>query len=137
TLTFLDYYAPNVRVVVTEPSYQSLDGTRVLYPIRVLGRGIPISPDRPHQVELAAPPAFDADEIVELRVLDGGTVVATSAPCAESISTIRFELSGREGYELELLTRRAPAPIVEASRPPEAWWTAGGPTLEQRPEREE
>jgi hypothetical protein len=134
---FLDYYTPIVRAVVTEPTYQASDGTSVLYPIRVLGRGIPLSAARPHRVELAAPPAFDADEIVELRVLDGGQVVATAASRAEAISTITFEVTKREGYELQLITRGAPMPIADPSVVARnAWWSSPRPALEQVPERE-
>jgi hypothetical protein len=101
-LEFLDYYSPAPRAVVTRPRFRSRDGRTTLYPIRILGRGIPLSPFRPLPVTVAAPPAFDAQEIERLIVLENGREVASVAPTGRVLPRLEFPAAARDGYELEV-----------------------------------
>jgi hypothetical protein len=137
-LEFLDYYTPEPRAVVTTPTAQGLDGSSALYDIRILGRGIPLDESHTHLLEVSAPPAFDIDELTELRVLDQGSVIATAAPRGDRISTITFRASKRRGYQLELLTRAVPAKLADpiiAPRP--ELWSTESVRYEQPPEPEQ
>lgn len=101
-LEFLDYYSPTLRAVVIQPRFRSLDGRTVLYPIRILGRGIPVSPERPMRVVVTAPAAFDPSELERLTVLEHGTVVASATPDANALSRVEFVARETKGYELEV-----------------------------------
>jgi acyl-coenzyme A thioesterase PaaI-like protein len=101
-LEFLDYYSPTLRAVVTRPRFRSLDGRTALYPIRLLGRGIPLSAERPVPVTVSAPAAFDVEEVERLTVLAGGRPLASVAPSGNGLPRIEFLASGRDGYELEV-----------------------------------
>ena len=125
-LEFLDYYTPTLRAVVTSPRFRSSDGRTVLYPIRMLGRGIPVSTERPMKVTVNAPAAFDPSEVEELTVLEHGTPIASAAPDGNALSRVEFVARGGTGYELKVRTAAAPPWDVRgASPPPQSAFLAG------------
>jgi acyl-coenzyme A thioesterase PaaI-like protein len=112
-LEFLDYYSPAPRAVATRPRFRSQDGRTALYPIRLLGRGIPLSPSRPRQVTVAAPAACDVEELERLTVLENGRPIASAVPEGHVLPRVDFAATGRDGYELEVRLRGAQATAGE------------------------
>ena len=101
-LEFLDYYSPTPRAVLARPRFRSTDGRTWRYPIRVLGRGIPLSPARPLPVAVTAPAACEVEELECLTVLENGRPIAHLAPSGTSLPRIEFAAAARDGYELEV-----------------------------------
>ena len=138
-LEFLDYYSPTLRAVVTTPRTQSLDGETLIYPVRLLGRGIPVSPSRPMPVTVQAPPYLDPEEVRSLTVLEDGRPIASAASRRDRLPQVEFLARGREGYELEIRThhRRFQSlvghPGLAASRD---LWSSPSVTYEEPPEPE-
>ncbi len=120
-LEFLDYYSPNLRAVVTKPTNQSLDGKVLIYPIRILGQGIAVSPDSPMTVSVQAPLAFNSDEVELLTVMKDGQPVTSVTPCRDGLPGVEFPAQARSGYELEVRLAKAwDKPFAFADRPDSA-----------------
>ena len=110
-LEFLDYYTPVPLAVATRPIWRSEDSRISIFPVRILGRGIPISPWRPARLKVQAPSFADPGDVQSLAVLEDGEllsgthVVATAGelPCVE------FTATRSGGYALRVETRGAPA----------------------------
>ncbi len=137
-LEFLDYYSPELLAVVTAPRTRSTDGTTFLYPIRILGRSIPIFPERPTELAVQIPACFDAGKIRSLAVLEDGAVRQEMLPgaSAHALPAIRFVASRREGYVLRVVTSRArPRVLFEPEEFP-GLWSSGVGTYEELPEAE-
>jgi hypothetical protein len=105
-LEFLDYYSPTLRAVVTRPRLQSIDGEVLIYPIHILGRGIPVSESRPIRVTVQAPSIFNPGEVKRLTILENHRPIARGEVERGRLSQIEFFARGREGYELEVRTER-------------------------------
>ena len=105
-LEFLDYYTPTPRAVMCRPRARSLDGKVHIYPIRILGRTIPIAETRPFRLEVLAPPLFEPDQVARLSVLYRGTPVATRhAPFGfDRLPAIEFDAVAFADYDLEIVT---------------------------------
>jgi hypothetical protein len=133
-LDFLDYYTPTLRAHV-EPrlSGGDLQQGRYEFPIRLLGRGIRVSPAHPVAVILAAPPCFAPDEIAELRVISGGPggrILAArqgfDAKVQPTISVMLFDREApmflavllRPGVVLDEFAASAP-PFFDPPEPPQ------------------
>lgn len=112
TIEFLDYYTPLPLAVVAAPAGGPGDDRTLCYPIRILGRGIPLSPSQPLTVSVVAPLVFDTDELESLRVLERGVPVAELRPGGVALACLEFAARGREGYVLEVRTRRPWAEAV-------------------------
>jgi hypothetical protein len=108
-LEFLDYYSPTPRAVTTAPRFRSRDGRTAVYPIRLLGRGIPLSRSRPLPVTVAAPAACEVEELERLTVLENGRPIAHLAPSGTTLPRIEFAAAARDGYELEVTLSGASA----------------------------
>ena len=78
------------------PALPFRDGRRIVYPIRILGRGIPVSPARPMSVAVTAPAAFDAEEIASLTVLERGTPIASARARREGAHAHRLHGHGHD-----------------------------------------
>lgn len=134
-LEFLDYYTPTLHAVVMRPRFRSVDGRTVLYPIRILGRGIPVSAERPLPVVVMAPAAFDPPELERLTVLENGTPIAWAAPDANALSRVEFLAKGTNGYELEVKTATLPSWDVRGAGSPHAASMAGE-EMSEEPEQD-
>lgn len=103
-LEYLDYYSPQVSAVTTGEAEVSAEGTLVRLPIRLLGRGIPISPQDPLAVTVQVPHFLDPEHIKRMTVLEKGAGVTTSsAPFdGEGLPAVEFLVRDRFGHELEV-----------------------------------
>src|SRR6185295_12811334 len=91
------------------------------YPIRILGRGIPISPDRPVRLRVQLATGADAADVRALAVLESGRTLAGTSWKAtlEELPTIEFEATRSTGYELRVeLGRPSDAPAAAAGDSP-------------------
>jgi hypothetical protein len=107
-LEFLDYYTPTLRAVAIKPRARSLDGKTSLYPIRILGKGIPLSPECPTRLKVLAPPLFDPDQVLSLSILERGRLIEkVDGPFGyDQLPTIEFRATAFEGYDLGIETGR-------------------------------
>jgi hypothetical protein len=108
-LEFLDYYSPVPRAVISAPAGRSDDGQAWLYPIRILGRGIPLSSNQPMTLVVLAPLAFDPEELQALTVLEDGVPVASASPAGPTLARLEFQARRRDGYLLAVRTKAPPA----------------------------
>jgi hypothetical protein len=116
-LEFLDYYTPALRAVVTRPRFGSADGRSFVYPIRLLGRGIPVSAARPMRVTVMAPAAFDPADVAALAVrLDGAIVATGTRATATQLPRVEFLATECSGYELEVTLGAALEGAPDAER---------------------
>lgn len=122
---FLDYYTPELDTLV-EPvacSASPAEG-RYEFPIRLLGRGIHVSPEAPAPVRVVVPALVDPTEIEWVRVCDGDTVLAELRdPGADRQPELAVTLTARaRGLRLRLQVRpgavAALAACFEASPAP-------------------
>jgi hypothetical protein len=137
-LEYLDYYSPELRAIVTRPRVRSTDGTTFLFPIRILGRGIPLSPGRPADLTVQAPACFEPEEIRSMEVLEEGASreLAAAGASREELPAVRFLASRREGYVLKIVsTRPRPRVLFEPGEFP-GLWSSGAGTFEELPEAE-
>ena len=137
-LEFLDDATPVLRAVVSELQGQSLDGSALLYRIRILGRDIPISAARPALLNVQAPALLDASQIRSLSVLEDGVALTDteSRITAEELPTIRFRAVRHEGYLLRVETAQpSHRSLFEPSDFP-ALWSSAAPRFEEPPEEE-
>ncbi len=117
-LEYLDYYTPELTAAV-EPRLCGGDPAagRYVFPIRLLGKGIRVDAAHPATVSIAAPAAFDPEEVLELRIWQDGAILGAAAnfdPRQQAAVTIR--LCGRAPLRLELVIR------PEAIRSVQAWF---------------
>src|SRR5262249_46857329 len=79
-LEYLDYYTPELKVVA-EPRLCGGDPAagRYQFPVRLPGQGIRVDPGHPATVRIAAPAAFDPEEVQEIRVWQDGAIVASAS----------------------------------------------------------
>jgi hypothetical protein len=105
-LEFIDYYTPTPRAAVTYPKAQSTNGEVLIYPIRILGQGIPISPSRPMKVTVRAPYVLGPEEIRSLTVLENGQPIASIELSEGGAPQIEFTARSRAGYQLVIETVR-------------------------------
>jgi hypothetical protein len=137
-LEYLDYYTPVPKAVVTTLHGQSVDGTALLYRIRILGRGIPISAGRPALLTVQAPAMFEAEEIRSMSVLEDGVALpdTESRVTPDELPAIRFRASRHEGYVLEIeTTRPRNRSLFEPADFPDLWSCAAA-RFEEPPEEE-
>jgi hypothetical protein len=108
TLEFLDYYTPTPRAVATRLKARSRDGGILIYEVRVLGKGIPISEEKPANLAVQAPPLFDPGDIRAMTVLHNGTPVPGCAWTAGGgeLPAASFRATRRDGYDLKIETAR-------------------------------
>jgi hypothetical protein len=104
TLEFLDYYTPVPLAVPDRLGWCSADGKTAIYSIRILGRGIPIAPDRPARLTVQVPPIAEAGDVLSLAVLEDGLPLAGTSWTAsiEELPTIAFEATRSTGYMLRV-----------------------------------
>jgi hypothetical protein len=102
-LEFLDYYSPELKAIATQPRIHSLDGSLVIYSIRILGKGIPLSAALPRKVTVQIPAFMDPEEILSLTVLENGEAIATALPVAGRLPEVEFTVRDTEGYELQIV----------------------------------
>ncbi|HET9792968.1 MAG TPA: hypothetical protein VFS34_00800, partial [Thermoanaerobaculia bacterium] len=104
-LEFIDYYAPAPLAALGAFVAESENPPGLLYSVRILGRGIPISASHPARVSVAAPSALRTEEIDYLEVRDRGRPIARTAPEADRLTRAEFPAERREGYELFVALR--------------------------------
>ncbi len=119
-LEFLDYYSPTLRAVIAGPTCRSDDGGTWVHPIRILGRGIPLSSSQPATLTVLAPLSLDPDELETLTVLEDGVPVAVARAEGPALGSVEFRAQRREGYALEARTKAALAPAKTADQGAEA-----------------
>ena len=132
-LEFLDYYSPEPRAVAMKPRHGSLDGRVWIFPIRILGEGIPISPSQPKELSVQVPTVFNADDIRQIRVLEWGKAIVQGEVSRERLSKVHFRAYGRDGYDLEV---RTAAPLncnYLTEEPGQNFFTAAEPRYEEYP----
>jgi hypothetical protein len=117
-LEYLDYYTPALEAH-TETLLCGGDPPtgRYEFPIRLLGRGIRIGEEHPATVQIAAPPCLSPQELLEMRILQDGRVIATRQtfdPKRQPVITV--PLTSRAPLRLEVLLR--PETIAAA----QAWF---------------
>jgi len=118
-LDFLDYYAPTLMAVI-EPQSEREDheGNSLRFRIRLLGRTIPVSPQRRH-LTAVKPPAWLLPEQVQMaQVLRDGREIARFSFLQSPSADLPFEVDRRDAsYELVLHLRQPAARPSEE----EAW----------------
>lgn len=109
-LEFLDYYIPALIAVVQPQSERAQqEGAVVRYHIRLLGRAIPVSPQRRHLVAVKPPPWLLPEQVQMAQVLCDGREIARFSGLQSPSSDLPFEVDRRDAlYEL-VLHLRAPA----------------------------
>lgn len=130
-LEFLDYYSPTPRAVVTNPTARTDDNRTWLYPIRILGLGIPLSSTQPAQLTVLAPLAFDPDTLETLTVLEDGAPIAFANVQGNALARVQFQAQQAEGYLLEVRTK---APTTLDATSSEARAMSTPPRYEERGE---
>jgi len=106
-LEYLDYYTPELKAVA-EPRLCGGDPAtgRYQFPVRLLGQGIRVDPAHPASVHIAAPAAFDPEELLELRVLQDGAIVGARTEFdARSLPAVTVTLCNRSPLRIELVIR--------------------------------
>lgn len=101
-IEFLDYYTPTAKAVITNPRSISTNFDTLIYPIRILGKGIPISQENPIKLTVQAPAFLDPDEIISLTVMEKGVPVANSKPGKDRIPELEFIAIDHNGYDLDI-----------------------------------
>jgi hypothetical protein len=134
-LEFLDYYLPELKAVATQPRIHALDGSMVIYTIRILGKGIPLSAAKPRKVTVQIPAFIDPEEILSLTVLENGEVIATALPIAGQLPEVEFTVRDREGYELQVMSSKNKNPRLCSTVAQELSFS-NEPQYEERPEYE-
>jgi len=115
---------------------RSVDGRTLVYAVRILGRGIPISTDRPAELTVQAPPFLDSDAIESMTILERG-VPLESAPWSASpveLPSIRFSACHRDGYDLRIATNRPVGTALGAESEAAPASPAADVTFEEPPE---
>lgn len=113
-LEYLDYYTPELRAHV-EPLLTGGDpgNGRLQFPMRLLGKGIRVSPAQPATLTVAAPAAFAPGHIETMRVLQSGvTLGEASGFDRRRQPSLNITLTDREApitVELDVL----PCPALE------------------------
>lgn len=116
-LEFLDYYSPTLRAVVTKPIYRADDNRTWLYPIRILGLGIPLSSTQPAQLTVLAPLTFDPEALETLTVLESGLPIAFASTQGNTLARVQFQAQRAEGYLLQVRTKTPTTLDVTSSEP--------------------
>jgi hypothetical protein len=137
-LEFLDYATPVPLAVVGRLAWRSADGRTAVHAIRILGKGIPISPERPARLRVQLPPGADSADVRALAVLEDGRALAGTSWKAtmEELPAIEFEATRSTGYALRVETARplgAPATAGSVS-PPEPGAFFASPPEDDRPD---
>jgi hypothetical protein len=103
-LEFLDYSTPIPRAVPGRLRARSIDGRTLVYAVRILGRGIPISTDRPAELTVQAPPIFDPESIESMTVLERGAPLDATRWSASpgELPSVSFSARRRDGYDLRI-----------------------------------
>jgi hypothetical protein len=136
-LEFLDYYSPELKAVAIEPKYSSPDRTTWIFPIRILGKGIPLSETQFAQLSVQVPATFNADEIDQVIVLEYGKPIAHGEVNRERLSEVCFTARGREGYDLKVCTK---TPIICGHLTKESmhdFWIEAKSRFQEYPEEDE
>ncbi len=113
-LEYLDYYTPELRAHV-DPLLTGgdPDNGRLQFPVRLLGRGIPVSPSEPATITVTAPAAFAPRHIQQMRLLRNGVTLAEATGFdPRRQPNLYITLTDREAplmLELQVL----PCPAVE------------------------
>jgi hypothetical protein len=113
-LAFLDYYTPRALAVVLPATHRRGDGGAWRHPVRILGRGIPITPDAPQRLRLETP-WWGPGEVREMALLREGTVIARREPARDERPAIEFLAAGHSGHELLVAVHETPAPAACAA----------------------
>ncbi len=126
---YLDYYSPTlVGIVDSRLIGGDPDSGRFVFSVRLLGRGIFVSADKPATVRLHCPAWFQPSEIAEVVVRRGAEVV-----CSSDRHQIEIHLMDRSTpLTLEVVVREDQAARVAA-----AFRRSGGPVFHEVPERRE
>jgi len=117
-LEFLDYYTPVVEAHAA-PLVCGGDPAagRYEFAVRLLGQGIRVDEAHPATVRIAAPACFSPEDLLELRVRQGGQVIVASSDFdARREATITVTLTSRAPLRLEVVLR------PEAVRGALAWF---------------
>jgi len=112
-LEFLDYYAPRL-IAVVDPRTERVEeeGKVVRFRIRLLGRAIPVSPQRRHLVPVRPPAWLLAEQVERACVLRDGQEIASFPGLQSPGADVPFEVDSRGAlYELALRLRR-PVPTT-------------------------
>ena len=135
-LEFLDYATPVPRAVVGRLRARSIDGRTLVYAVRILGRGIPISTARPAELTVQAPPLLDSETVESMTILERGVPLETTRERASpsEIPAIRFSARDREGYDLRIVTHRPVGTTLSAEADGAVAPPASGVTFEEPPE---
>ena len=137
-LEFLDYYTPVPKAVVAGLHGQSLDGTALLYRIRILGRGIPITAGRPALLTVQAPAMLGAEEIRSMSVLEDGVPLpdAEFRATPDALPAIRFRATRHAGYLLRIETSRPRHVSLFEPSDFAGLWSSTAARFEEAPEEE-
>ena len=120
-LEFLDYYTPALKAVIEPQSERAeQEGGIVRFRIRLLGRAIPVSPQRRHLVAVKPPAWLLPDQVQMVRVLRDGQEIARFSALQSPGADLPFDVDRRDAlYELVLHLRHPAARPSEE----ESWFS--------------
>jgi len=106
-IEYLDYFTPELSAVV-EPRLCGGDPAegRYEFPVRLLGKGIRVDPAHPAAVSIAAPAAFNPEELLEMRVRQDGAVIGAAVEFDRlKLPAVTVTLCSRASLRLEVVVR--------------------------------
>lgn len=134
-LEFLDYYSPEPLAVPGPPIARSNDGKILVLGVRILGRGIPITEDRPARLTVSSPTLFEPEEVERLTVLRGSEEVSSAFGPWNGLPSITFDATTPAGYEMEVQIKSPlPALADPAVAGRDALWSTESSRFEIPPE---